>query len=142
MTIEEKQLLLKDLCGRLPYGIKCQYLGVGCDAETFEDVPETTDDTIVFIEPDIYNVFLYEEGTDVDIEDIRPYLRPMSSMTEEERKEYNEVIAGMTLFEKEEARVCPYLMPVVWLLKKHFDVCGLLPKDLAVEAPVGMYKTE
>jgi len=148
MKQEDKDLLLKDLCARLPYGmIKCQYTKSGCNPETFEDTVETLDDAIVFIEPDIYNVFLYGEGTDVDIDDIKPYLRPMSSMTEEERRallKYGTV--GMDENDKV-FDIYPYGMKrnmavIDYLNAHHFDYRGLIEKGLALEAPEGMYKTE
>ena len=145
MTQEEKDLLLKDLCARLPYKIKCQYTTTGCDPDTFEDTVEKLDDIIDFIEPDIYNVYLYNECTDVDIEDIKPYLRPMSSMTEEERKNISDrcgfSISGPISNE------CELIMPVLaadWLIdfynERHIDYRGLIPIGLALEAKEGMYE--
>ena len=81
MTQEEKSLLLKDLCSRLPYGVKATttsngwrdvYIVSGCnDDRIYLDCP------------------VYDEGDDEWlIESVKPYLRPMSSMTEEEYAEY------------------------------------------------------
>ena len=76
MTQEEKQLLLKDLCARLPYGVKIQRDNV-YDADA--KVVETLD--LRLMADDIkYNVI---EGLH-----IKPYLRPISSMTEEEKKDF------------------------------------------------------
>ena len=136
---------------RLPYGIKCQYITIGCNPKTFEDIVETQDDTIVFIEPDIYNVFLYEEGTDVDIENIRPYLRPLSSMTEEERKELSSQMMGdkcdedgVNIDVTDLTNLCIYYsyfpLLIDWFNAHYFDYRGLIEKNLAIEAPVGMYK--
>jgi hypothetical protein len=71
--------------------------------------------------------------------DIKPYLRPMSSMTEEEDKEYTEVIVksqDCSLENSESATT----MANDWLLSKGFDVRGLITKGLALEAPGGMYE--
>ena len=78
MIREEKNLLLKDLCARLPYGVKCQYYD-GDDAYTLLgiDGDELHVDSPVYDEGDGY----------VDVEYGKPYLRPMSSMTEEEVKD-------------------------------------------------------
>lgn len=75
MTQEEKQLLFKDLCGRLPYGVMIHL-------HTSSDKGSTillNSDIYGFIE-DVLNNSPYE------IKEIKPYLRPMSSMTEEEKK--------------------------------------------------------
>ena len=143
MTKEDKQLLLKDLCARLAFGrVKCQVKVLSFNEEMDEHI-ELLDDEIVFIEPGIYNAYLYNEGTDVDISDIKPYLRPMSSMTEEELKEFY-MVEGMDT------------KPIIWnkpqydwhfttngidyLLSHHFDFRGLIPMGLALEAPKVIYK--
>ena len=71
MTQEEKQLLLKDLCARLPYGVKVQ-LSSSASPHKFMG----------------YDKGLVRIDTDqrYELEHIKPYLRPMSSMTEEEKK--------------------------------------------------------
>jgi len=62
------------------------------------------------------------------INNIRPYLRSMSSMTEEEENEYIDFLAMWDA--------------VDWLNEHHFDYHGLISKNLALEAPADMYKTE
>ena len=122
MTQEEKELLLKDLCARLPYGVKVLYEG---------QVKE-----IQYIEP-IYNELkLLDDFSNytIGIEDIKPYLRPMSSMTEEEVKEFYDV-------ECMDVKVA-YIKPtwnwhftingIDWLNKNHFDYRGLIEKGLAI----------
>ncbi len=83
MTQEEKQLLLQDLCARLPY-------------EVFLKIGEYSDYTLQGIVPSNINkpLLVRCNGSDFDcsIEVVRPYLRPMSSMTEEEEKEYAKVV--------------------------------------------------
>lgn len=107
MTKEDKELLLRDLCARLPYGVKFNYGGYsGCDYE----VELITSTTI----------------NDFPIEDIKPYLRPMSTMTEEERKYLQKL-------------PFPYDF-VDWLTAHHFDYRNLIEKGLALEATTEMYK--
>ena len=123
MTQEDKQLLIKDLCGRLPYGVKYNYGGnEGCDY---------TMDRISLIAVD--DAF--------PIEDIKPYLRPMSSMTEEEEKGYvllsNHCIITSVGFVCIEAQIL-----IDWLNEHHFDYRGLISMELALEAPEGMYKID
>lgn len=126
MTQEEKQLLLKDLCVRLPYKTKvrkhCLY------RETDGSVKEKESDGVLEI-----NDFYYA------IWENKPYLRPMSSMTEEEQEEYNKWHE-----ELEEGRVkdWKYAEYNDWLNAHHFDYRELIPMGLALEAPEGMYKNE
>jgi hypothetical protein len=128
MTQEDKNLLLKDLCARLPYGVKVQFHLPNYNTNCFDDkIGE------VF---EIGNVFTHVHCDGIDYlpntNRIKPYLRPMSSMTEEEVQEY--VIAW-------DSRQ-PYLPTEAmdWLNEHHFDYRGLIRKGLAIEAPEGMYK--
>lgn len=145
MTQEEKQLLLKDLCARLAFGrVKCQVKVESFNEET-DDYIELIDDEIVFIEPDIYNAYLYKEGTDVDISNIKPYLRPMSSMTEEEKDEFDKVLKSCNdkVFacpEKERRYKFFDAEQEDFMNAHHFDYRGLIPMGLALEAPEGMYE--
>lgn len=129
MTQEEKQLLFKDLCWRLPYGVVCK-ISYTFNNETtnWEDVESTCEDIITKINFDTKEVFSDWLSEYSSIDDVKPYLRPMSSMTEEEINELGEVI---TIYDD-----------VDWMLAHHFDVHNLIEKGLALEAPVNMYKTE
>ena len=132
MTQEEKDLLLKDLCARLPYGVKTTY-----------------HDTIMEIF--VVSVFLnnmcclrwdshkgYYNQTNAHIGEFKPYLRPMSSMTEEEFKEYHSMLIDV---DKSGLMNQDFITKVVdWLDKKMFDHRNLVPKGLALEAPKNMYK--
>ena len=119
MITEEKQLLLKDLCARLPYGVKFQ----GEDSNVY---------TL-----DAANYFTLQ------VEDVvfKPYLRPMSSMTEEEYKEYSKLWDLQDEFSTD-ADIRFKIDVFDWLISHHFDHRGLIPMGLALEAPEGMYKTE
>ena len=112
MTQEEKQLLLKDLCARLPYGVKFQ----GEDSNVY-----TLDAANYFA--------LQVEGVV-----FKPYLRPMSSMTEEECTKKEELF-GSYILDNNPAYID-------WLNTHHFDYRGLIEKGLALKAPKGMYKNE
>lgn len=83
MTQEQKDLLLKDLSARLPYGVKFE-TPTGIDTLKGIDHFGKFDCTINPMNDNSY-----------DIEDIKPYLFPMSSMTEEQRCEYHELVGGM-----------------------------------------------
>ena len=150
MTQEEKELLLKVLCAGLPYRIKCkasnglgntdkkhEYIGVlkfvgncyGVIANYYEDVPHDTGL--------INNVFY-------DIEYIKPYLRPMSSMTEEEINEFHKLRFRHINYGSEPLQCVLSIDEIEWLNQHHFDYRDLIGKGLAIEAPEGMYnaKTE
>ena len=133
MIQEEKQLLLKDLCARLPYGLKCKDFVYDNEGNKIERI-----DTIECIIPQ-KGLYKYTK-TDAyhNISRIKPYLRPMSSMTEEELSYYNNhlITPGITILEED---LSEYLD---WMHSHHFDYRGLIEKGLALEAPEGMYKTE
>ena len=113
MTQEEKQLLLKDLCAMLPYGV---ILNV--------DNGKYREDKKIW--PGLFN--------SDSLWDAKPYLRPMSSMTEEEKEDYN------SKFEGREFAWEIYYGSTDWLNAHHLDFRGLIEKGLALEAPEGMYK--
>lgn len=145
MTKEEKQLLLKDLCARLAFGtVKCQVKVVSFNEEMDVHI-ELLDDEITFIEPGIYNVYLYKEGTDVDISDIKPYLRPMSSMTSQEWCELCDCETEdekAAIYIKGGRRFVSYVNKENFLNSHHFDYRGLIEKGLALEAHPEMYDKE
>ena len=126
MTQEEKQLLLIDLCGRLPYNFTYCY----CNAPLAEGRP-------IILTPVVISNLM--NATDDLV--LKPYLRPMNSMTKEEEKE-------LVAFH------CVNIFPIImnscltiqnenkmfdWLNAHYFDYRGLIEKGLALEAPEGMY---
>ena len=142
MTKEEKQLLLKDLSGRLPYGVKIEYLYWDEDKCCEYPVPMILDD----INSDGYIRFYGDikegEGRG-DILTYLPYLRPMSSMTEEEMKEFQafHCVDGLhPYFYQQMCNLQNLENMFNWLNKHHFDFRGLISKGLALEAPENMYK--
>lgn len=115
MTQEDKNLLLKDLCARLPYHVKCQM----------------EDDFIINDSP-LYDYILSEKHLELFRNHkgfyIRPYLRSLSSMTEEEKKEYNHMYDVYVGYEGMYSTINMF----DWLNKNHFDYRGLIPKGLAI----------
>ena len=131
MTQEEKQLLLQDLCARLPYGVKIKlgdydYQVYGYDSE--KEMP--------------LKIWYYYDSNvklksyiDVYLTDYRPYLRPIFSMTLEEHKEYRLLNDLVTI----DGALVIDATQIDWLNAHHFDYRGLIGKGLAIEAPEGMY---
>lgn len=134
MTQEEKSLLLKDLCARLPYGVKCKweheyegktYTGGGilCDIDHVKT-------------PNGYrywDCYFEDEDDDIPIELVKPYLRSMASMTEKERKHWRDI--SLSRPDWDFTARC-----LDWLNSRHFDYRGLLERGLALEATEEMYK--
>lgn len=137
MTRESKQLLLKDLCARLPYGVICH-------TEEGNGHLCSIDQTIFGTEYGV-NIFPikrdYFNDSEQDEVVIKPYFRPMSSMTEEEYKEYSKLWDLQDEFPTD-ADIRFKIDVFDWLNAHHFDYRGLIEKSLAIEAPDNMYKTK
>ena len=144
MKQEEKDLLLKDLCGRLPYSLQIHIIN-----DEYNDG---------FQSGEFDNTLRYHhlEAFICDRIEIKPYLRPMSSMTEEELRELNEKYGNIAYFFIQEPpyyhglqaqhedigsiEISKFSEIYDWLNAHHFDYRGLIEKGLALEAPDGMYK--
>ena len=157
MTKQDKELLLKDLCARLPYGVMCNRI-----KNHYKLVDIDIKRGIVYLlREEQYVPYSITLG-----DKIEPYLRPMSSMTEEEiyelkkicdeedlRDECGDIVStiyGMTVLYGEVEDVYPYNLKikispnlnysVLDFLNAHqFDYRGLIPIGLALPAPDGMY---
>ena len=119
MIREDKDLLLKDLCARLPYGVKIEL--------TWWIMGERTCINTT-IEPDVIEQLLNDEYGDTEI---KPYLRPMSSMTEEEKEEYHSYCDNYYGIYFDTAA------SIDWLNKNHFDYRGLIERGLAIAVTEG-----
>ena len=123
MKVEDIDLLSKDLCGRLPYWVKCVAISdgyIGC---------------ISSIESQ-YGVVTFDDGRQEEICDIKPYLFPLSSMTGEQRKVYYAMVK-YNITSNDNAKLMD------WLNKNHFDCRGLIPMGLAIDATgLNIYKEE
>lgn len=139
MKQEEKELLLRDLCSRLPYGVKAL-----CTEVSTNKVYEV--EGVCVYHKDVPIVHLRGQGLiNMPIIYIKPYLFPLSSITEEQKEEYNqsrlkdlrmlnsvlmERISGGNNFD----RLVVAYNEIDWLNKNHFDYRGLIPKGLAIDA--------
>lgn len=140
MTQQEKQLLLKDLCARIPY-VTFVYIDWH-ETEEMEICEGCEDDEE---EPNIHTLIScnYYGECDLDdnlsetIYDIKPYLRPLSSMTAKEKENFGVPFTSEGLVTLADTVEC-----IDWLNENMFDYRGLIPMGLALEAPEGMYKTE
>ena len=176
MTQEEKQLLLKDLCARLPYDVKGRVYAETTNGEydingdmiffnspfdvILDDINTSTEEIHVVAIGNEDTVDFIEEqqawGDPYTIDDFKPYLRPMSSMTEEELKELNEKYGNIAYFFIQEPpyyyglqaqhpdigsiEISEFSEIYDWLNAHHFDYRGLIEKGLALEAKEGMYE--
>ncbi len=116
MTNEEKELLLKDLCIRLPYHTFIKSKGESHIQKLIGFVP------------------------DIEHYDIKPYLRPMSDMTGKEIYEFIQICDTVLWLGDKRSTCILSLEQMDWLNAHHFDYRGLIEKGLALEAPEGMYK--
>ena len=153
MNQEHKQLLLKDLCARLPHDVKGRVYAETTNGEydingdmiffdspfdvTLDDINTSTEeihviaigneDTVNFIEDQ------QTDGKSYTIDEFKPYLRSMSSMTKDEQKEW------IHLRTEVEKYTVGYDAVVDFYNSHHLDYRGLIYDDLALEAPADMY---
>lgn len=181
LSIEGKELLFKDLCARLPYGIvvqqSAQYsenhfmysvadkwkkephdfkiIGVNGTNTLITDKRKEENSYAKGIVSSPITICIYNNLTK---QITKPYLRPMSSMTKDEKRELQSFYPGCfgsqwLDVEKGEIEIfeCTSTIKlhlndsveiVDWLNSHHFDYRGLIKKGLAIEAPEGMYKTK
>lgn len=131
MTQEDKELLLKDLCARLPYGVVCRVKYILNNETTYgEDVEKECTDIVKRINFDNYTVYTEWLGYESDIEDIKPYLRPMSSMTEEEIYSIDRIYTHLDENCLSDREFATDLIDYYNL--NHFDYRGLIEKGLAI----------
>ena len=135
MTQEEKQLLIKDLCARLPYGVKILDVPANVVGDLFL---VSTTDTVEYEPEDETN----DDTGSQTLYNIKPYLRPMLSMTLVERIELKAITKGVIQIIGLEDVVVTTDKGFDYLNAHHFDYRGLIERGLAIEAPEDMYKTE
>ena len=128
MSENDKELLLKDLSTRLPYGVmvktpynNAELIGINGIVRRKGYTKETE-----------YIDVITDKQT-YPIRYVKPYLRPMSSMAEEEKLMYEGLMIGTDNVS--------YMLDVIdWLNAHHFDYRGLIEKGLAIKAPEVIYK--
>ena len=125
MTQENKELLLRDLSARLTYGVNVEYNNSACEVISIDkDNEELT----------IWKCFGYKP--DIKLENVKPYLFPMSSITEEQKTELNDTLIQLELKaindEIEHHKVAEF--EIDFYNKNMFDYRGLIDKELALDA--------
>lgn len=149
MTQEDKQLLLTDLCARVPYGVKVHINSSIEEQNSMElfDVNFESEHISVGNEKWAFRAIPIIDDED-EAKVVKPYLRPMSSMTDKEDNEWSglnidplleAVNEKHTRVEDLMLRAKSQYKPIDWLNAHHFDYRGLIEKGLALEAPKGMY---
>ena len=159
MTQEEKDLLLQDLCARLPYGVKVNapfttnkeekskgykinsiHFGVVEWAPILFGEKKQRNSIIIEAFSEKYNQYCsIDIELNNDIEEVKPYLFPLSSMTEEQKVEFDKMAEldieySITQIKNDALIWTSGLNRFNWFLKNHFDVYGLIPKGLAIDA--------
>lgn len=117
MTQEDKELLLKDLCARLPYGVRYKHLA--WDDERGEECIAAQ---IYSINSDGYVKNCYDDET-VYIDNVRPYLFPLSSITKKKLEELNAYVDIKNAY-----------VAVEIFNSHHIDYRGLIDKNFAIDA--------
>ena len=140
MSNEEKQILIKDLCARVPY---VTFVYVDWHETEELEICEGCEDNEE--EPNIHTLISCNCYGECDLDDnlcetvynIKPYLRPISSMTEEEKEDFGVPFTSEGLVTLADTVEC-----MDWLNKHCFDYRGLIARGLALEAPEDMYKND
>ena len=132
MTTEDKLLLVQDLCARLPYGVQVQHITTQISGPLHDVIAYPLYDK----DGNIYDIDaitdFFGECDYVYLEYFKPYLFPMSSMTEEQKKEF-ELSFDLNYASAYSQELQIVSNMIKWLNKNHFDYNGLIDKDLAID---------
>lgn len=116
MKQEDKDLLLRYMSMALPYGVVIKIDSDGGMLDASYNMK---------LDAELLADLLHFE------DDFKPFLRPMSSMTEEEEKKYSLLCFDVSYYDEDTPK-CSFEL-IKWLLEKHFDFMGLIPKGIAIE---------
>lgn len=134
MTQEEKDLLLKDLSARLPYGVKGR--------ATRSDHNNRKCEFVATINGKLYDRFAVAQESWYDNVTIKPYLFPLSNLTEEHKRELSTICNCLIHFTEwevnfpnyEDNNMANWQKIISWMYKNHYDINGLIPAGLAIDA--------
>lgn len=135
MTQKDKELLLKDLCARLPYGVMCN-IGLNHPLQLQRIFVDRLDGILLDF---------YEDGKNyqVYLSEVKPYLFPLESMTEEQSLELEIITDGTIGIDTysiwdftgySEISLSKTLEIIQWCYQNHFDINRLIPMGLAIDA--------
>lgn len=130
MTQNEKDLLLKDLCARIPYSVKMNHIA--------DD--EISPKTLIGIAKDMITLESSAGYSCVDVEHYKPYLFPLSSMTDEQKQEYTYIVNYISSDDTENWKEGEFIYVEQFTQLMHFyhinhlDYMGLIPMGLAIDA--------
>ena len=127
MTQEQKDLLLRDISARLPYGVMAKF--GDSNPSKITGITQCIDSNEWFIESEGES-----DGMMCQIDNVKPYLFPLSSMTEEQQKEYDNTFEVIEDGEENVVTFRPTLNTFDVSNKNHFDYRGLIPMGLAIDA--------
>lgn len=157
MNKEEKELLLKDLCGRLPYKVKGRCKWIAPMTKSPENTVKVLDSRVLEAIQSIidHGLAIINSGSNeitLDKYEFKPYLRPMSSMTEKEYETFpipysfdsfstwnNTILSNVIEGTQILIGIDEITEIIDWLNSHHFDYRGLIEMGLALEAPKEMY---
>lgn len=137
MTQEYKELLIKDLCARLPYNVICQV--------EFKENGKYNSKVMLLSGIFTDEAYFTTKGGSIYSNEYKPYLFPLSSMTKEQLFEVQEILGkneikiedGFLNIVDSDRNVITYLEILAlleWFYKNHFDIYGLIPMGLAIDA--------
>ena len=121
MQENSKQLLLKDLCARLPYNVICQV--------EFKENGKYNSKVMLLSGIFTDEAYFTTKGGSIYSNEYKPYLFPLSSMTEEQKQEYQH-ITERWMYDSSYS----ISDSIDWLNKNHFDYRGLIPMGMAIDA--------
>ena len=122
MKQADKELLLQDLCARLPYGVKVNYNEEVCIIDSIGN-----DSELLLKNDDGEIIPKWEDSLFISIEKCKPYLFPLSSMTPKQKAELSMLVVGVEDIFKS------FLIEVEFYHKHHIDYRGLIPMGLAID---------
>ena len=137
MTQEHKDLLLKDLCARLPYGVKIDNIGVPCKLASINNKYRIIVEDIAGYKNPSFDLPKLDV---LEIEDANPYLFPLSSMTEKQKQEYAYIVNYISSDDTENWKEGEFIYVEQFTQLMHFyhinhlDYMGLIPMGLAIDA--------
>lgn len=127
---KDKELLMKDICSRLPYSVKIQH-------SSYQNPLK-----VLSINPNGETWVIGDKGYPIEVnwEDCKPYLFPMSSMTDEQKKEYTHIVNYIDSNDTENWKegefiyVEQFTQLMHFYHRHHLDYRGLIPTGLAIDA--------